>query len=551
MKGKALLSSLVTLSLVVSSYGVTMADTVSGTFYSSSDSNSFSWTYDGGGNLSVAVNYFAGQYPKDFGSVSAKVEKMSISSSFAGNTSPYTYSYFKDDMTKLETISVNDNCRLLSIKNTCPYLETININNNSNDYISIDLSGRTSSIIPEVNVNGSTVKYINIIHSQYSGSEKLTVPASYGIGNVFDYSFTASKMKTVIFEKGTQLIRERGFADCDNLTTVSIPYGVTKIEYSAFRNCPKLESITIPASVKSIGMNAFKESGIKTIDYLGTRAQWFGLVKEYDNNEDLVGETLHLDGVVVHCSDGDVLIHYNKNDDPQYYQYYQNYYGWEKVDGKWYYYKANGSLATGEPLLIDNNFYYFNKDGVLQTGWFHISGSLWSYADKSGIIKQKGWLQDGGSWYYFNLYFMQTGWHKVSGVKYYFDKTSGKMVTGWQEIDGKWYLFNSSGAMQTGWKQSGNTWYYLDPSDGSMVTGWKEIDGKWYFLKSNGAMAASEWCGGYWLNADGTWTYPYKATWRKTNNKWWFGDDSGWYAKNETLIIDGVSYKFDAKGYLV
>ena len=63
-------------------------------------------------------------------------------------------------------------------------------------------------------------------------------------------------------------------------------------------------------------------------------------------------------------------------------------------------------------------------------------------------------------------------------------------------------------------------------------------------------MAANEWCNGWWLNANGSWTYPYKATWRKNAKGWWFGDESGWYAKNCTITIDSKSYTFDANGYM-
>ena len=58
---------------------------------------------------------------------------------------------------------------------------------------------------------------------------------------------------------------------------------------------------------------------------------------------------------------------------------------------------------------------------------------------------------------------------------------------------------------------------------------------------------ATGWC---YKRADGTCTWPYKGSWKKSSKGWWFGDTSGWYAKNETLRIDGKSYTFDAKGYL-
>ena len=552
MKKKGLLSLLLAFGIVFSSFGVVMAANPSGGF-GSSEGGFYAWTYETPYKaLVVRRTEDTSPAGSDFDNYAPLATSMHISDQTSHFYEGYTYSHFKQGMNSLKNLAILDNCKKLTIQNYCPVLEDLSFSNNSMKSVYVDLTNRSSGILPVFSImSNTTTEYFYLDYEGYLGRADITVPVSYGNDSRVHYDFSKSPViKSVAFEAGTKTIPEGAFYKCEKLTSVTIPNGVTKIEYSAFKECSKLESVTIPASVKSIGMNAFKNSGIKTINFGGTRAQWFDLVKEYDNNEELVGETLHLDGVTVHCSDGNVAIHYNKKDDPQYYQYYQNYYGWEKVDGNWYYYKADGSLAKGA-ATIDGNLFYFDNNGVMQTGWFHISGNLWSYADKTGVVKLKGWLQDGGSWYYFNLYFMQTGWRTIGGVKYYFDKTSGKMVTGWQEIDGKWYLFNSSGAMQTGWKQSGNTWYYLDPSDGSMVTGWKEIGGKWYFLKSNGAMAASEWCGGYWLNADGTWTYPYKATWRKTNNKWWFGDDSGWYAKNETLIIDGVSLKFDAKGYLV
>ena len=70
-------------------------------------------------------------------------------------------------------------------------------------------------------------------------------------------------------------------------------------------------------------------------------------------------------------------------------------------------------------------------------------------------------------------------------------------------------------------------------------------------MKASGAMAANEWCSGYWLNANGTWTYQPRGSWKKDSTGWWFGDTSGWYAKSTTIKIDGKDYTFDAKGYLV
>ena len=136
-------------------------------------------------------------------------------------------------------------------------------------------------------------------------------------------------------------------------------------------------------------------------------------------------------------------------------------------------------------------------------------GTLWYYTEKGGDLA--------------------IGWKKVGGEWYYFEQYSGCMTTGWVSDGGAWYYMNSSGAMQTGWIKAGNTWYYL---------------------KGSGVMAANEYVGGYWLNANGSWTYPHKAAWRKSGNRWWYEDASGWYAKNAAYVIDGVRYEFDAVGWM-
>ena len=175
------------------------------------------------------------------------------------------------------------------------------------------------------------------------------------------------------------------------------------------------------------------------------------------------------------------------------------------------------------------------------------SGNNWSYYDKNGN-KVTGWYKVDSTWYYFDSKgVMQTGWLK-SGTAWYYLGSNGSMCTGWQKISNIWYYFNSSGVMVTGWQKIGNAWYFFD-GGGAMKTGWLKNGGVWYYLKADGAMAASEYCEGYWLNADGSWKYPYKAEWKTDSKGKYFMDSSGWYAKNCSLKIDGKVYKFNAAGY--
>ncbi len=219
--------------------------------------------------------------------------------------------------------------------------------------------------------------------------------------------------------------------------------------------------------------------------------------------------------------------------------------GWVQEGGCWYYYGEDGSPKTSWQK-IGGTWYYFNGSGVMQTGWQKISNK-WYYFNTSGAM-QTGWQQIGGKWYYLGASGdMKTGWVQVSG-KWYYMNASGVMQTGWQQIGDKWYYFNASGEMLTGWQKLGNAWYYFHDG-GDMAVGWKTIGGKTYYFKENGQMASKEWCKGYWLNADGTWTYKYKASWKKDSKGWYYQDTSGWYAKNETIKIDGKKYTFDASGY--
>ena len=165
------------------------------------------------------------------------------------------------------------------------------------------------------------------------------------------------------------------------------------------------------------------------------------------------------------------------------------------------------------------------------------------------IYMDYGWAKENGNWYFYKDGLAQTGWQKISGKWYYFNN-AGVMQTGWQKISNAWYFLNAGGDMATGWKKVSGKWYYFNAS-GAMQTGWQKVDDKTYFFKSSGAMAANEWCQGWWLNANGTWTYPYKASWKQDSTGWWYEDTSGWYARNCTITIDSKEYTFDSRGYWV
>ena len=222
--------------------------------------------------------------------------------------------------------------------------------------------------------------------------------------------------------------------------------------------------------------------------------------------------------------------------------------GFWKIGGKWYYFNASGGMQTGYQFADGMNRYFDPKTGAMVRGWTKV-GEVWHYADAYGVFV-RGWRKLDGLWYYFDGdTAMVTGWQVIGGKRYYFN-ASGAMATGWKKTGGSWYFFTENGYLVSGWKQIDGSWYFFN-SAGVMQTGWKTLYGKTYYLKPSGAMAANEWCGGYWLNADGRWTYPYRASWKQDSRGWRYIDTGGWYARNASYVIDGKTYTFNASGYLI
>ncbi|MBP5253863.1 MAG: N-acetylmuramoyl-L-alanine amidase family protein [Lachnospiraceae bacterium] len=221
---------------------------------------------------------------------------------------------------------------------------------------------------------------------------------------------------------------------------------------------------------------------------------------------------------------------------------------WQEIGGEWYYGRTGGPYATGWQK-IGGRWYYFNASGVMQTYWQQVDGA-WYYFGGGGAMvtglrtigSQTYYLKPGGD--------MATGWQKIDGHWYYFASSGAMVRSGWRLIDGKWYYFKDSGEMAFGWIRVGDTWYYLGAT-GAMATGWQKIGGKTYYFTGSGAMAADEWRQGWKLDADGAWTYPYQASWKKDSKGWLYGDTGGWFAKNTTITIDGKVYTFDAQGYWI
>ena len=72
--------------------------------------------------------------------------------------------------------------------------------------------------------------------------------------------------------------------------------------------------------------------------------------------------------------------------------------GWKQVDGKWFFFNAEGVMQKWW-VKDGNTWYYLNGNGEMQTGWLQ-DGGKWYYLDASGAMKASQWFTVGGKWYY-------------------------------------------------------------------------------------------------------------------------------------------------------
>ena len=87
-----------------------------------------------------------------------------------------------------------------------------------------------------------------------------------------------------------------------------------------------------------------------------------------------------------------------------------------------------------------------NSSQQQNAGWVASNGRWW-YRNADGSYPANCWQKIDGSWYHFDAQgWIETGWQKDGGIWYYLSD-SGAMVTGWQQIDGSCYYFDGSGAM--------------------------------------------------------------------------------------------------------
>ncbi len=111
-------------------------------------------------------------------------------------------------------------------------------------------SGLTSVTIPD------SVTSIGEWAFSDSGLTSITIPGS--VTSIMKHAFTnCSGLTSVTIGGGVTSIGDGAFRDCGGLTSITIPDSVTSIGDLSFYDCSNLTSVTIGNSVTSIGSSAF------------------------------------------------------------------------------------------------------------------------------------------------------------------------------------------------------------------------------------------------------------------------------------------------------
>ena len=155
--------------------------------------------------------------------------------------------------------------------------------------------------------------------------------------------------------------------------------------------------------------------------------------------------------------------------------------GWQKINGKYYYFLKDGRAAYGWVHLGKQNYYIDMDEGML-TGTHAVNGQLCTFNSNgalvSMVVKHNGWYEGTDGWYYFrNGYLLEEGEFVIGGKTYYFDDY--KMVA--NAFHGGKYYDKNGQALKNTWKKIGGSKYYFG-SDGLSYIGFHKINGKEYLF---------------------------------------------------------------------
>ena len=223
---------------------------------------------------------------------------------------------------------------------------------------------------------------------------------------------------------------------------------------------------------------------------------------------------------------------------------------------------SGGVAFTNGPKLSIGKYVLPEESEPVPTGYFERDGKKY-YANSNGIL-QSGWIKIGTDWHYFDAAsnFCELESETKDGYLYslangntsYFTNKTTLLKNAWVTHAGHRYYFDENGFAVKGWHEDGNYWYYAETPEtatkdspiGNVVKGVKKIGEKFYGFHATGYYRLTGWqtIGGerYYFRDDGS---AVVNSWHEDGGYWYYADVNGCMLKNEELVIEGETYRFD------
>lgn len=229
----------------------------------------------------------------------------------------------------------------------------------------------------------------------------------------------------------------------------------------------------------------------------------------------------------------------------------------KEIAGSWYYFDANGKMATGQTKVGDDTYLFMPNGKQLKEGILYDGNKAYYYDNNGRTWTNKGFVEfrvnGQDKWRYFNgdgsiaiglvtldnrtLYFDAYGYQvkgqtvTINGKSYTFDADQGDL----EKTDNKDNP-NPAPDNQGGWESLGdNQWGYR--RNGKLLTGHQTIDGHQVFFQDNGVQVK----GGTAKDASGVLRFYDRDQGRQAGKGWYSTSDNNWvYVDDSGKVLTGL-----------
>ena len=242
---------------------------------------------------------------------------------------------------------------------------------------------------------------------------------------------------------------------------------------------------------------------------------------------------------------------------------------WYKdADGTYYYYDENGHNIKNKVQKIGDSYYGFDSNGKMYADTAFYNADKKYYAKADGSLCENEWCYTYG-WMYCGAdrACYTDGIYEINNTLYYFNKYGIMATSGVYTQNGENYLAQEDGSLikmpENGWFLSEGKYYYIENGEVIKKKTLK-IDGAYYAFKENGIMfdatdnsiGSKGGEGGFYLSEgyyhareDGS---LYTSVWSKDGfGNWMYYCEDGHRATNESVTINGNTYRFNYNGEML